>query len=101
MPSPFLLVPLGAAFGAAVGSFSGVVASRGWRGALRGRSYCDACRRPLRWFELVPVLSFVALGGRCRTCRSRLGYRLLAYETVGALVVVLICAAIAVAVRNR
>ena len=98
MPSPLLLVPLGAALGAAVGSFGGVVAARGWRGALRGRSYCDSCRRPLRWFELIPVVSFVALGGRCRSCRARLGYRLLAFETVGALSVALACVVVAVRV---
>jgi leader peptidase (prepilin peptidase)/N-methyltransferase len=31
-------------------------------------SHCTACRRKLSWFENVPVVAWVALGGRCRTC---------------------------------
>ena len=35
-------------------------------------SRCTACGRPLRWFENVPVVSWLALRGRCRTCRARI-----------------------------
>jgi leader peptidase (prepilin peptidase)/N-methyltransferase len=33
-------------------------------------SHCPSCQQPLAWFENVPVMSWVALSGRCRTCRS-------------------------------
>jgi len=61
---------LGAALGGTLASFLGVVRDRGWAGSLRGRSRCDGCRRTLRWFELVPVASYLALGGRCRSCAA-------------------------------
>lgn len=56
--------------GAVVGSFAGASALRMARedSVVTGRSRCDSCGRVLRPAELVPVLSFIALGGRCRTC---------------------------------
>lgn len=37
---------------------------------LTGRSKCDSCNRKLAWFELVPVFSWIFLGGRCRKCKK-------------------------------
>jgi leader peptidase (prepilin peptidase)/N-methyltransferase len=56
------------------GSFLAVVAIRYARGesASDGRSACDACGAPLRAFEMVPLLSYLALRGRCRQCRARI-----------------------------
>ena len=64
-------------FGAALGSFLNVVAWRIVRGETftRGRSYCPHCRRKLSWVDLIPVLSFIVLCGRCRTCRAPISYR--------------------------
>ena len=73
-----------ALIGGSLGSFAGVVAERGWRGAMRGRSQCTGCRRTLSWFELVPLFSYVALRGRCRTCAVAIGPRALAWECAGA-----------------
>lgn len=39
---------------------------------LRGRSYCPHCQRTLLFYELIPVLSYVLLKGRCRTCYIRI-----------------------------
>ena len=36
----------------------------------RGRSMCPCCRRQLRWYENIPVVSYLFLGGKCRTCKS-------------------------------
>jgi leader peptidase (prepilin peptidase)/N-methyltransferase len=74
----------GALVGAVVGSFAGVVRARGWRRALRGRSCCEGCHRGLRWYELVPLASYAAQGGRCRTCRSPIGRAALWVELLGA-----------------
>jgi prepilin signal peptidase PulO-like enzyme (type II secretory pathway) len=65
--------------GLAFGSFFNVVILRydGERAlfssrALGGRSHCPHCRATLRWYELIPLLSFLSQGGRCRHCHVRL-----------------------------
>lgn len=57
-----------------IGSFLGVLADRLPReeNVLWGRSHCDYCKKSLRWFELVPVFSFVFQRGRCLRCHKRL-----------------------------
>jgi len=63
------------ALGACVGSFVNVVAWR-WprrQGIVTPPSRCTTCGRSLRWWENVPLVSWVALRGRCRTCGVRLG----------------------------
>lgn len=80
-----LLIVLAALAGGALGSYSGVVSARGWRGSLTGRSLCDSCARVLRAWELVPVVSWVVLRGRCARCGARIHVSLLLREVVGAL----------------
>lgn len=36
------------------------------------RSYCPHCKTKLKWFELIPVFSYIFLFGKCRTCKRRL-----------------------------
>jgi prepilin signal peptidase PulO-like enzyme (type II secretory pathway) len=66
-------------FGIIFGSFLNVVILRydGERflldvKTLGGRSHCMHCGKTLRWFELVPIFSFVIQRGRCRRCDARL-----------------------------
>lgn len=77
-------------FGGALGSYAGVVASRGWRASLNGRSHCDSCGRSLSWHELVPLVSFSALRARCRTCGASIGWGPLLWEAGGAAIALLI-----------
>lgn len=66
-------------FGIAIGSFLNVVILR-YDGehflldakTIGGRSHCPHCKETLRWFELLPVVSYAAQGGRCRRCRARI-----------------------------
>ncbi len=59
-------------FGVIIGSFLNVVALRYRSGlTLSGRSHCVHCGKTLRALELVPILSFLFLRGRCRECRAR------------------------------
>ncbi len=51
---------------------------------VTGRSRCDGCGRMLSMIDLVPVLSFTALRGRCRTCGSRIDWLQPAAEILGA-----------------
>lgn len=62
--------------GAIVGSFLNVVGLR-WRSGvgLGGRSFCVSCHKTLRWYELVPLVSFIGLGGKCRGCKEKISWQ--------------------------
>lgn len=61
-----------ALFGALVGSFLNVVIFRlpgeGESIVFPG-SHCPRCQTPLHWYENIPILSYLVLRGRCRTCK--------------------------------
>lgn len=40
----------------------------------RDRSQCLHCSYVLRWYDLIPLVSWLSLGGRCRNCRASIGY---------------------------
>lgn len=67
--------------GLILGSFVNVLVYRlpRGRGVVKGRSHCPHCRKKLLWGDLVPVLSFIWLDGRCRYCRKPISWR---YPTV-------------------
>ena len=60
--------------GLCVGSFCNVLIYRIPRGEdfVRTRSHCMACGHTLAWYELIPLLSFLLQGGKCRACGARL-----------------------------
>ncbi|HMO52098.1 MAG TPA: prepilin peptidase [Kiritimatiellia bacterium] len=45
------------------------------RSIVRPGSFCPACQTPIAWFDNIPVLSYLLLGGRCRHCRARISPR--------------------------
>ena len=63
-------------FGLFVGSFLNVLIDRLPRDEsfIKGRSYCESCKTQLKWYDLIPLLSFVTLKGKCRYCRIPLSY---------------------------
>ncbi|MBI2430419.1 MAG: prepilin peptidase [Candidatus Levybacteria bacterium] len=63
-------------FGLFIGSFLNVLIDRLPRDEqiFRGRSYCELCKHKLSFSDLVPVLSFVYLKGKCRYCHTPLSY---------------------------
>ena len=68
------------------GSFTNVLIARYDSGkSIGGRSECPQCHRTLEWFELVPIMSWLLLRGRCRTCRVLIS---LQYPLIEALVAV-------------
>lgn len=78
----------GLLLGAVAGSFIAAVLLR-WpegRSAFRGRSSCDGCGAALGARELVPVLSYLLLRGRCRRCGGRIDPRHLGVELTGAVI---------------
>ena len=69
-----LLLLLWTALGLCVGSFCNVLIFRLPRGEefVKTPSHCMACGHRLRWYELIPVASWLAQGGRCRACGEKI-----------------------------
>lgn len=81
-----MLAILAAALGAVLGSFLNCAA---WRFAhnesvLHGRSHCALCGHTLSARDLIPIVSWVALRGRCRYCGKPVSKRYVLAELVGA-----------------
>jgi len=73
-------------FGLIIGSFLNCLI---WRlhkqESLLNRSYCPKCRRQIAWYDNIPLLSFVILGGRCRYCHQAISWQYPAVELVTAI----------------
>lgn len=78
---PVLFAPL-------VGSFLSVLVERlpAGEGVVLGRSRCPSCRHALGPRDLVPILSWLLLRGRCRFCQAAIGIRYPAVEVLAVLV---------------
>ncbi len=72
--------------GAMIGSFLNVCIHRLPRGqsVVWPASACPACTRALSWYENVPIVAWLALRGRCRTCDARISVRYPLIEAVTA-----------------
>jgi leader peptidase (prepilin peptidase)/N-methyltransferase len=73
--------------GALIGSFLNVVIGR-WpegKSVVRPHSACPRCDAPIAWYDNVPVFSYLALGARCRYCRTFISPRYPLVECLTAL----------------
>ena len=70
--------------GASVGSFLNVAADRvpGGKSLVRPWSYCDSCQRTLASIDMIPVLSYFWLRGKCRYCKAGIPFRVVLVEAV-------------------
>jgi leader peptidase (prepilin peptidase)/N-methyltransferase len=75
--------------GLALGSFLNVVAARLPRGRSLASpgSACLSCDAPVAWYDNIPLVSYLVLRGRCRSCGTRIGLRYPAVELLTALLV--------------
>ena len=87
-----MLILLALAIGASVGSFINVAVDRlpNELSIVRPRSYCDSCKRTLANFDMVPVLSYLWLRGRCRYCKASVPVRVFITEIATSLLFVLL-----------
>jgi leader peptidase (prepilin peptidase)/N-methyltransferase len=69
------------------GSFLNVCISRlpGQRSIVRPASHCPQCKAPIRWYDNLPLLSWLLLRGRCRDCSQPISWRYPAVELATAL----------------
>ncbi len=80
-----------ALFGLLFGSFANVVIWRFPRGESLSHpgSHCPVCETPIAWYDNVPFVSWVALGGRCRSCGTAIPVRYPVVELLSAVLWVL------------
>src|ERR1700722_1829653 len=73
--------------GAIIGSFLNVVILRFGTGKsfASGRSKCFSCSHTLFWHDLIPMMSFLLLGGKCRYCGSKISRQYVFVEFITAL----------------
>ena len=62
--------------GTIMGSFFNVIGHRLSKNesAIKPRSHCEFCGHILAWYELIPIISFLIQGGKCRKCRAKLSW---------------------------
>lgn len=76
-----------------MGSFLNVLSSRysektGFKKAFQGRSYCDHCKKTLRWFELIPILSYLFQRGKCMSCKGAIPWQYAFVELLAGLIAI-------------
>jgi leader peptidase (prepilin peptidase)/N-methyltransferase len=78
-------------FGLIFGSFLNVVVYRlNAVESLLGRSHCPYCKKKIRWFDNIPLLSFILLSARCRDCGEKISWQYPIVEAVTGIVFALI-----------
>ena len=90
----YLIYALIFIFGITIGSFLNVCIYRIPRGetVVTTPSHCMTCGHKLRWFELLPLFSYIFLRGRCRSCKSQISPQYPIIEAVNGLLYVLVFA---------
>ncbi|MBQ2872487.1 MAG: prepilin peptidase [Bacilli bacterium] len=61
-------------FGSIMGSFYHVIATRLSNGLsiVKPASHCEKCKHQLKWYELIPIISYLMQFGKCRKCKTKL-----------------------------
>ena len=92
--SPTASLVIAGIFGLIVGSFLNVVIFRLPRGTsvVWPASACGSCRRELRWFENIPVVSWIVLGAKCARCKAPISMQYPLVEATTAVLFVLVAA---------
>lgn len=78
MLSNILLFVLGLVFGSFISALSYRFPKR--ISIIRGRSVCPNCKHQIAWYDNIPLLSFLLLGGKCRNCKKPISWRYPAIE---------------------
>ena len=89
--TPYIIIFI---FGITIGSFLNVCIYRIPLGEsiATAPSHCMTCGRKLKWYDMVPVFSWLVLGGKCRNCKSKISVQYPIIEGVNGILYVVICA---------
>src|SRR4030066_1136543 len=79
-------------FGAVVGSFLNVCIFRlpGKESIIKPLSRCPHCRHPIRFYDNIPLISFILLKGKCRDCREKISWQYPLVELITAILSLLL-----------
>jgi len=79
-------------FGACIGSFLNCLIYRldSKQSFLKGRSFCPHCKHQLGFFDLIPILSFIIVKGKCRYCKKKISWQYPLVEIATGIVFLLI-----------
>src|SRR6056297_140058 len=91
MAHPLILI-MAFIFGACIGSFLNVCIARIPEGGslIYPGSNCPGCHHPIRFYDNIPILSYLWLLGKCRNCGQSISFRYLLVEAVTGLMVALV-----------
>ncbi len=67
---------------------------------IKKHSYCPNCNHKLGFFELIPVLSYIFLGGKCKNCKQKIRIRYLILEILGGIIFVVLALALRINIEN-
>ena len=89
--TPYIIIFI---FGTTIGSFLNVCIYRIPLGEsiVTAPSHCMTCGWKLKWYDMVPVFSWLVLGGKCRNCKSKISVQYPIIEGVNGILYVMICA---------
>ena len=89
--TPYIIIFI---FGITIGSFLNVCIYRIPLGEsiVTAPSHCMTCGRKLKWYDMVPVFSWLVLGGKWRNCKSKISVQYPIIEGVNGILYVMICA---------
>lgn len=83
-----MIAVFGFIIGICLGSLTKAIADRSLTDkTFWGRSYCEACKKQLAWYDLFPVLSYLLLKGKCRYCKKKFSPEYLLIEVLTGLIV--------------
>lgn len=77
--------------GVSIGSFLNVLINRlAEQKNITGRSICPKCNKQLRWYDLIPIFSFIFLKGKCRYCKNKISIQYILVESITGILMVLV-----------
>ena len=88
---PYIIIFI---FGITIGSFLNVCICRIplHQSIITAPSHCMSCGRKLKWYDMVPVFSWLVLGGKCRNCKAKISVQYPVIEALNGIFYVLVCA---------
>lgn len=86
-PITIIVFIMAGIIGLCVGSFLNVVIYRTPNGMSLAKpaSHCPKCKNPIKWYDNIPILSYIFLKGKCRHCKEHISFRYTIVEILNAL----------------